>query len=247
MSKPTTRRKWRRAIKIILKDRQMQKVRALFSIRNAGTIALLSLSGLAVSLSCLRAEPAAKPTAYTAISPIFSQLVAFSQPSNFVAVYEDANAMQYMLEAVPKGETVEKWTQMITVTGAKDLAANTKAPPAAFADVIAGGFKKSCPKTYSAIGISNAQIAGHDAFAAVASCGSLGEGKGAHSETTLIVAIRGARDYYTIQWSQRSKPSSKPIQIDDAAWTERFNQLAPIRLCPIVKGEKPPYPSCVTR
>src|SRR5206468_2173889 len=58
---------------------------------------------------------------FRVISPIFGQLVTFTMPSNFVAVFENAKGGHYSREAVLKGETPERWTQMITVTGEKGL------------------------------------------------------------------------------------------------------------------------------
>jgi hypothetical protein len=38
-------------------------------------------------------------------------------------------------------------------------------------------------------------------------------------------------------------PAAKPV-IDDAKWQERLRLLQQIRLCPIITGERAPYPSC---
>lgn len=92
------------------------------------------------------------PAAFTAISPIFSQLVAFSMPSAFVTVFENAKGTNYIRESVLKGETVNDWTQMITVTGAKGTAANPKVSPESVASSMAGGFKSACPDTFTARG-----------------------------------------------------------------------------------------------
>ena len=191
------------------------------------------------------AQQAKAPAALTVISPIFGQLLAFSQPSNFVAGFEKATAANYIRESVPSGETVKQWTQMITVTGAKGLAAKPEMTPAAVAGRIADGFRKACPDTFSALSLGDTEIAGHKAFAAVASCGTVSTGGTTRSETALILAIRGASDVYTIQWAERGAASRQPPAIDKAVWTKRLGQLSPIRLCPIVPGEKAPYPSCV--
>ena len=61
----------------------------------------------------------------------------------------------------------------------------------------------------------------------------------------LIIAIKGERDYYTIQWAERSGASTTPIQFDEKKWMERLKRLTPVKLCPIVPGETAPYPSCV--
>lgn len=181
----------------------------------------------------------------TAISPIFGQLVAFTQPPGFVPAFEQPTADRYIREVVLKDETAEDWTQMITVTGAKGLAADPEATPKSFASRIVGGFERACPDTFAATVLSETDIGDHDAFAAVASCGTVGSGGGAHSETALIVAIKGASDYYTIQWAERAEASADALTIDAETWKDRLDELSPIRLCAIVPGERAPYPSCV--
>lgn len=191
------------------------------------------------------AQQAKGAAAVTVVSPIFGQLVAFSQPANFVPGSENAGATSYIRESVLRGETVKRWTQMITVTGAKGLAAKPEMSPGLLAGYIADGFRKACPDTFSAMSLGETEIAGHPGFAAVASCGSVSEGGSTRSETALILAIKGTSDYYTIQWAQRAPASRQVLAIDRAFWAKRLAQLSPIRLCAIVPGEKAPYPSCV--
>jgi hypothetical protein len=182
-----------------------------------------------------------------AISPIFSQLVMLSFPRGFKTVFEDTNGTQYTREAVLGGETVEKWTQMITVTGAKGLAASPNSTPQSFVERIAGGFKGACPDSFSAKGLGALKISGRDAFAALAGCGSVSSDGGEHSESALIIAIKGTADYYTIQWAERGPASARPQVFNDATWTDRFNKLSPIKLCPLMPREAPLYRSCVNQ
>jgi hypothetical protein len=186
------------------------------------------------------------PPAFKVISPIFGQLVTFSMPQAFVAIGENTNGPSYLREAVLKGETADRWTQMITVTGAKGAAANPKVSPESVAASIAGGFKSACPDTFAAKGLGRAKFGDQDGYAAIASCGSVVSAPDKHSETALVVAIKGSTDYYTLQWAERTPASGKPV-IDEAKWLERLRQLQPIRLCPIVPGEAAPYPSCVSK
>ncbi len=70
--------------------------------------ARLALLVLAAGLSwqpAVRAEDGKVPPSVTAISPIFGQLVAFSQPSDFVVANEKADGSRYHREAVPKAES----------------------------------------------------------------------------------------------------------------------------------------------
>ncbi len=206
--------------------------------------AVLGLALVALALP-VRAH-AEGPPAFRVISPIFGQLVTFSMPSNFLVVFENTKDGRYIREAVLKGESVERWTQMITVTGAKGLSSNPNASPEKFAASIANGFKAACPDTFAAKAIGNARLGAHDAFIAVVGCGAVGAGADRHSEIALIAAVKGAADYYTIQWAERGPASDKP-DIDAEKWPARFRQLHPIDFCPIVPGEAPPYPSCVSK
>jgi hypothetical protein len=181
------------------------------------------------------------------ISPIFSQLLMLSLPKGFTTVFEDTSGNQYTREAVLDGESVERWSQMITVTGAKGLAANPRVTAQSFLEQIAGGFKNACPDTFSAKGLGALKISGRDAFIAVAGCGTVSSDGSAHSESALLVAIKGAADYYTIQWAERGPASARPMTFDEAMWKDRFNKLNPIKLCPIKPGEAPPYPSCMNQ
>jgi hypothetical protein len=190
---------------------------------------------------------AAAPAAFTAISPIFSQLVMFSLPASFTTVFEQPSNAQYIREAVLKGETVDKWSQMITVTGAKGLAVNPQVSAQSVAANIASGFKRACPETFAVKPMGGTRISGQDAFVAVASCGKVDTSAETHSETALIVSIKGARDVYTIQWAERTAASAENLTIDEALWKERLAKLAPIHVCPIVPGETAPYPSCVNQ
>jgi hypothetical protein len=202
---------------------------------------LRSLYAAAITAAVLLASPAdaQAPGSVTVVSPVFSQLVAFSVPSNFVAGAERNDGTTYTREALPKGETVDKWSEMITVTGAKGLALQPNASAEKFAGVIATGFKNACPDSF------DAKVLGANAttFATVIGCGKIGEAS-KRSETTLIIAIKGTADLYTVQWSERGKPADK-ADVGNAKWAERLQKLAPLRVCPIVPGEAAPYPSCV--
>jgi hypothetical protein len=192
------------------------------------------------------APKTAPPPSFTVISPIFGQLVRFSLPSTFAAVsFEKTNGPSYIRESVLKGETVEAWTQMITVTGAKGVAVNPQMTPQSFAVSMAAGFKKACPDTFAAKPFGVVKLGDHDGYIAVVGCGRIETSADKHGETALIVAVKGSADYYTIQWAERAPSSADKPAINEAKWQERLNKLQPIRFCPIVPGEAMPYPSCV--
>lgn len=221
----------------------------------AGLLCLCSLSALAgesttngqriPNSSGNQLRSAGSPA--TAIMPIFSQLVAFSLPRGFKMVFEKTNPVtnHYTWEAVLEGETVNQWSQMITITGAKGLAANPNGNPQSFLARIAAGFKSACPTTFSAKAIGASKISGYEAFTALAACGTVQADGSQHSEAAVLVAVKGSDDYYTVQWAERGSATAQPIDLGDAKWQDRLRKLDPIKICARVPGEAAPYPSCL--
>ncbi len=206
------------------------------------TARLLAVLGTLIASAASAEGPV--PASFTVISPIFGQLVRFSMPSSFIAVGENARGGHYLREAVPKGESAERWSQMITVTGAKGLAGNPDISPQAFAGSMVGGFKTACPDSFAAKALGPTRFGDHEAFVAVTGCGRIDASADRHGETALIIAVKGSADYYTVQWAERTSGTARPA-VEDAKWAERLRQLQPIRLCAIQPGEAATYPSCV--
>lgn len=209
-------------------------------IRTACTI------GIAALVASASAQTQ-RPSSVYAISPLYSQLVGFSLPKGFQTVFEKDSGPTYIREAVLKGETVEQWTQMISLTAAKDLAANPQVTPRGFVGSIADGFQKACPKTFTATVMSEGQLeTGQLAFTALLDCGSVGAGAQIRRETLLVTAILGRSDVYSLQWAERTRPVDSPPPADVVRWNARLKTLLPIRVCDRVPGEAEPYPSCLS-
>jgi hypothetical protein len=200
----------------------------------------MAAAALLAALVLPTAAETERPKALTVISPVFSQLVTFSMPFNFAVVYENTRGAHYTREAVPKGETAERWTQMITITGEKGVSANPTMTPEKFAGGMAAGFKRVCPDSFGAKALGETKFGGANAFAVVVGCGAIT----GHSETALIAVVQGSADFYTIQWAERGATVIAP-PVEDARWTQRLRALQPIALCAIVPGEAAPYPSCI--
>jgi hypothetical protein len=210
--------------------------------RLAAIVAIALLSAAALPA---HAETPAAPASFTVISPVFGQLVRFSIPASFVTAHENTQDNFYIREAVPKGETVNQWTQMITVTGSQGMAGAANFTPQKLAASIALGFKKACPESFAVKDLGETKFGEHDAYLAVAGCGKVNSSADGHSEMALVAAVKGASDAYTIQWAERSAPAAAAPLIDEAKWQARLRELMPIRLCAIVPGEAAPYPSCL--
>lgn len=203
-------------------------------------------AALTASLLLAATAQAQDPQSLRVISPIFGQLVSFAMPSNFAAVFENTKGGHYIREAVLQGETRERWTQMITVTGEKDMTLTPGASPQIFAGTIAGGFKTACPDSFAARPLGETRFGRFEGFVAVIGCSRIDSGPTRHSETALLITLKGATDYYTIQWAERGPESDEP-PVNDERWEARMRDLSPIDLCPIMPGEAAPYPSCVNK
>jgi len=203
-------------------------------------------AALAASLLLVATTKAQDPQSFRVISPIFGQLVSFAMPSNFAVVFENTTGGHYIREAVLKGETSERWTQMITVTGEKGMTLTPGSSPVIFAGTIAGGFKSACPDSFAVKPLGATKFGRFEGFVAVIGCGRIDSGPTRHSETALLITLKGATDYYTIQWAERGPESDEP-PVNDERWQVRLRELSPIELCPIVAGEAAPYPSCVNK
>jgi hypothetical protein len=201
---------------------------------------------LAASLLLAATANAQAPQSFRVISPVFGQLVSFAMPSNFSAVFENTKGGHYIREAVLKGETPERWTEMITVTGEKGMTLTPGSSPEKFAGSIAGGFKSACPDSFAARSLGATAFGRFEGFVAVIGCGRVDSGPTRHSETALLVTLKGTTDYYTIQWAERGPESDEP-PVNDDHWQARLRALSPIELCPILAGEAAPYPSCVNK
>lgn len=160
------------------------------------------------------------------LSNVFSQQVFYNIPSGFSnqLLSERANDTNYIHERGLIGENVDNWTQVITVTGLKNTAANKNLTPMTLIGMVTLDFQKACPSSFDGVKFFEGTVGNNiPAAVAVLSCGTVKD----KSETTLITAIKGSNDYYTVQWAERGKASKKPLKIDEKKWVERLNLLAP--------------------
>ncbi len=191
------------------------------------------------------------PKSIEVITPIFHQLVAFQLPTlyNFNEPPQ-MNQNFYLHEFIPRNETFDNWTRMTTVTGAHGAVTRGETAQQRAA-TIAAGFQTNCPATFATTDVGPTPISGRPAFLKIASCGSVADAGGKpgsiHSEAALIIAIQGDQDLYTIQLAERGTPSATPLPVDVPQWKAALHEILPIHICPIVPGERAPYPSCTAK
>lgn len=195
--------------------------------------AITSAATLALAVGAVQARAA--PT-ITAVTPIFGQVIAIRYPSQFKMVNEETKGHYYLQESVKSGETVDQWSEMITLTGRQGAASLPQASAKGFVLNIFKDFHTACPTTFSILELGPRNLDGREGFAAIGSCGSVSTGDEAskhtaHSETAVIVGIKGTADIYTVQWAERGQPSDRPLTLDPGVWSDRLKQLEPIRVC----------------
>jgi hypothetical protein len=144
-------------------------------VRGCGV--LLGTIGLSGGLPAL--ESPAEPH-LAVVTPVFTQLVMFSLPPEFKspkATYEKNSGSFYIREQVPDGETLGKWSRMITLSGTRGLATNPNATPQAMLARMSGDFQRNCPDSFSTAAPGPQKVEGYDAYEVIVSCGRAQSGK----------------------------------------------------------------------
>jgi len=207
-----------------------------------------SLAALALSTGMLAASTALAAENELPImvtTPVFAQLVSYTLPQGFKGAFSDASESFYIQEAVPAGESVEKWSEMITMMGMRDLATSADQPLAAAAENIRANYQRACPGTLSAQSFGASTTDGRETLTVFLGCGSVTTPQGKVSETVVIVFIKGQSDVYALQWAAHADAQSSPPVYNVEIWSSRMAQLTPIRICDRIEGEGVPYPSCI--
>jgi hypothetical protein len=188
--------------------------------------------------------PVKQGAAQREITPVFHRLVAFSLPAPFKSAFERTTGNIYVREHVPEGETIDEWSRLITLSGVQGMAYSREATLQEYLQALARGFQRHCPESYVALDLGPQPLVREPSFATVVSCGRVTSGSRAHSETSVMLAIKGPDDFYVLQWTEKGPDSSHPPALDGKHWSARLAQLGPVQLCPVVPGEGPPYASC---
>jgi hypothetical protein len=98
---------------------------------------------------------------YFRMTGIFSDIVSYPQPDGFQVADQGTNGPngdRYTLEMVLKGETVDHWTQMVSVIGSQGNADNQNATAQSRLNLNAIVFKHACPDTFAAQSLGSTTI-----------------------------------------------------------------------------------------
>ncbi|WP_422060892.1 hypothetical protein [Sphingopyxis sp.] len=196
---------------------------------------MLTRSSAVLLLALLQAAPAsAQPTPNTVI-PLYGRVLGFNLPPGFVAQPPKSNGTNFLMEFVPKGETVENWTRLVTVQAFRGAGRQ----PTASADIAKAAFDpQACVigRVYLFGGEQTVQGALKRSLI-VSGCGSLPAGaypkamKGA-SERDAILFFRDADTLYTLNYAERSPLATKVAPFTLASATAKLTAtFGNVRLC----------------
>ena len=136
----------------------------------------------------------------------------------FVVGYEIAGADQSIREEVPKGETVEKWTRMVTMQRFRNLA--QRVSPAQYTGQILKDLPKAYPKA-TASSVQLLKVSGFDAARIKVVCPKTANGQ---AESFFLLAVAGNRDMHVKQVAFRGEAKS-----EDFLWARKF--LSAVVMC----------------
>jgi len=137
-------------------------------------------------------------------SSLDAENLLFSPPKDFKVGFQSNRDNNLITEWVPSSETVEDWTQMLTVQIFRALAVE----PAAFLQGVGKRYVNACPGT-TARGIFTGNINGYVVSMLVLKCpNNPATGK---PETTAFRVIKGSDALYSIQRAWRSVPSDQDM------------------------------------
>lgn len=147
----------------------------------------------------------------SALAQAGAERLASPPLSGFVQGYQAANAQQAIREEVPRGETVERWTRMVTTQRFGGLA--SRATPAAYARTIAASAPRACPGAAVSPIISLA-VSGRPAARFQVDCPRNQQGQ---AETFILLAVAGQSDMHVKQVAFRGVRT--PADLD---WARGF-------------------------
>jgi hypothetical protein len=149
----------------------------------------------------------------------------FSPPKDFKVGFQSNRDNRLMTEWVPAAETVEDWTQMLTV----QIFRGASVDAATFLQAVGKRYTDACPGT-TAKGIFTGQVNGYVVSMLLLKCPrNPGTGK---PETTAFRVIKGKDALYSVQRAWRAVPSDKDL--DDV-----MHALAKVTVCDTRAADHP--------
>jgi hypothetical protein len=145
----------------------------------------------------------------------------------YVVGFRGGNAEQAIREEVPRGETVQRWTRMVTTQWLAGLSSRISAVD--FAALMVRDFPRSCPGG-KVTAPRELTISGRPAALVRADCPLLRETN--RPETFIMLIVAGEKDLLVRQVAFRSVPTAEDIDWADAVlsgsvWCKAGNDEPP--------------------
>jgi hypothetical protein len=167
----------------------------------------------------------------TAHAQLKDEILLVTIPQGFKLGFKDSKNGLIMQEFVPASETVENWTEMVTV---QVFLSQKNLEPSQFFVLMQKQWAGAC-KGSSATPVATGKVNGYDAASILLRCPLLAStGK---PETTILKAIKGNDSFYVVQRAVRSVPTPERLEtmkkyIESVSVCD---SRLPARACPIVK------------
>lgn len=148
------------------------------------------------------------------ILPIFSERIVMGLPAGWKIAYEKPSSTHYIIEFIPKEQTLTAWQEMLTVQGHKGVAKMPGDHTRGILFFLSNQIETACGKGFIVRLLENTVVDGHAASQAVIGCANLpqdhpsGIRKG-EGEVAYYLAIKGIEDVYVIHRSIR-RPAFNP-------------------------------------
>jgi hypothetical protein len=155
-------------------------------------------AGLVLTLAALMTPAGAQVTAA-------SERLVSPALSGFVVGYQAANTAQAIREEVLRGETVERWSRMVTTQRFTGLA--TRSTPAAYARTITGSVPQACSGA-AVSPIASLTVSGRPAARFQVNCP---RNEGGQPESFILLAIAGESDMHVKQVAFRGSKSAADL------------------------------------
>ena len=149
----------------------------------------------------------------------------FSPPAEFKVGYHSEQGQQTLTEFVPQAQTVEDWTEMVTVQIYHGMSVSS----GGFLQNVGSRYVAACPGTTSK-GIMTGKTNGYAVSMLVLSCpNNPGTGK---PETTAFRVIKGSDAVYSVQHAWRSA-------VSDIDMAKFMRDLGTATVCDARSGDHP--------
>jgi hypothetical protein len=169
-------------------------------------------------------------------APVFGQVVHFPVSKYWKAAHEQATTGEYILELIPQDETLDTWTEMLSLHGYRGKGKADPVIPEAMMVMMAMRLVQVCAGRQIIVPLGERQVDAHDAYAAIMGCGSVVGGdpevRSDQGEVAYYLVIKGAEDLYMLQSAVRRpvmNSRSSPIRPETVGAIERV--LLSTKLC----------------